>query len=85
MYNVVHNAHCILCLSARSFSYMVQQDDAFSPLGLGIEPYQRRNFVLLQLYAMLLQLAKLSAGRRCPEVDHSMVDPVREGENADSC
>jgi len=25
---------------------MVQQDYAFSPLGLGIEPYQRRNFVL---------------------------------------
>jgi len=28
---------------------MVQQDYAFSPLGLGIEPYQRRNFVLLNV------------------------------------
>jgi len=51
MYNVVHNAHCILRLSARSFSYMVQQDYAFSPLGLGIEPYQRRNFVLIRVLA----------------------------------
>ena len=63
MYNVVHNAHCILRLSARSFSYMVQQDYTFSPLGLGIEPYQRRNFVLVT-DVFFLRMHSLSLTRR---------------------